>query len=78
MPLAKYADSWAQTDEGKIYIGTPVGGGGGGGGDLRKGERNPWAKETFNMTEQGAIYKADPARAERLAKAAGKSIGKAA
>jgi hypothetical protein len=78
MPLAKYAESWAQTDEGKIYIGTPVGGGGGGGGDLRKGEKNPWTKDGWNMTEQGRIFRADPAKAERLAKAAGRHIGAAA
>jgi hypothetical protein len=33
-------------------------------------ERNPWGKEHFNLTEQGQIAKADPARAERLRLAA--------
>lgn len=27
---------------------------------------NPWKKETFNLTKQSEIFKADPARAERL------------
>ena len=35
---------------------------------------NPWKKETFNLTEQGQIYKRDPALAERLAKEAGKKL----
>jgi hypothetical protein len=75
MPLARYAESWAQTDEGKIYVGVPVGSGAGDGGDLRKGEKNPWTKDGWNMTEQGRLYRADPVKAERLAKAAGKRIG---
>lgn len=33
---------------------------------------NPWAKETFNLTEQGKILKEDPVLAERLRKSAGK------
>lgn len=35
---------------------------------------NPWAKETFNLTEQGKILTADPARAKMLAAAAGATI----
>lgn len=33
---------------------------------------NPWAKETFNLTEQGKILKEDPVLAERLRKSVGK------
>ncbi|MDD3001757.1 MAG: DUF4355 domain-containing protein [Candidatus Riflebacteria bacterium] len=33
---------------------------------------NPWAKESFNLTEQGKILKEDPVLAERLRKSAGK------
>jgi hypothetical protein len=29
-------------------------------------ERNPWKKETWNRTRQGAIFEADPERAKRL------------
>ena len=40
-----------------------------GGGDP-KGD-NPWAKETFNLTKQGEIYKNNPAQAKELMAAAG-------
>lgn len=32
---------------------------------------NPWAKETFNLTEQGRLFKENPAQAKELAAAAG-------
>lgn len=35
-------------------------------------EKNPWAKETFNLTEQGKIFKENPALAQQLMNAAGK------
>lgn len=35
---------------------------------------NPFAKETFNLTEQGRILKQDPARARELASAVGVEI----
>lgn len=44
-------------------------GGGGGVGP------NPWAAETWNMTEQAAIYNQSPDRANRLAAAAGTTVG---
>lgn len=40
-----------------------------GGGDP-KGD-NPWAKDTFNLTKQGEIYKNNPAQAKELMAAAG-------
>lgn len=40
--------------------------GGGGAADV-----NPWAKDTFNLTKQGEIYKEDPAKAKELMQAAG-------
>ena len=36
-------------------------------------EGNPWTKEHFNLTEQGKIYKEDPARAKAMMDAAGVS-----
>ncbi len=42
----------------------PVGGKGG-------SFANPWAKETFNLTEQGKLFKENPAQAKELAAAAG-------
>jgi hypothetical protein len=53
--------------------GSGAGGGGGGGGNGDTGV-NPWKKETFNLTEQGKIFQADPAKARRLAAAAGATI----
>lgn len=35
------------------------------------GVRNPWKKETFNLTEQGRIFRADPAQAKEMMAAAG-------
>lgn len=46
---------------------TPKGGAGG-------TTANPWAKETFNLTEQGKIFKEDPARARELATSVGAKI----
>ena len=36
---------------------------------------NPWAKETFNLTKQGEIYKNDPAKAKVLMQEAGMTGG---
>lgn len=51
----------------------PSGGGGAGGnrGGGSGSNANPYSKAGWNMTEQGRIYSADPAKAEQLAKAAG-------
>lgn len=71
LPLAEFAKSYA-ADEGKIYV-APARGAGAPGSDLRKGEVNPWAKETSNLTQQGQVMSADPNKARRMMKAAGKS-----
>ena len=47
--------------------------GGSGGGNF--GGKNPWSAKTWNMTEQGKIYKENSATAEAMAKAAGTTIG---
>lgn len=47
--------------------------GGAGGSNPANGadwEPNPWSKNNWNMTEQGRIYREDPAKADRLKKAA--------
>ena len=36
--------------------------------------KNPFAKETFNLTEQGKLFKENPAQAKELAAAAGVNI----
>ena len=46
-------------------------GGGASGGRGGSGEPNPYTYEGWNLTAQGQMMKADPAKAERMAKAAG-------
>ena len=36
--------------------------------------KNPWAKETFNLTEQGRIFRENPAAAKQMAEAAGAKL----
>lgn len=58
------------------WWGPSAGGGAGGAGGGRGGARsNPWKAESWNMTEQSAIVKNDRARADKLAAAAGTTIG---
>lgn len=47
--------------------------GGGGGGDGFS--ENPWSHEHWNMTKQGQILTADATKADRMAKAAGTTVG---
>lgn len=56
-------------------VGAGVGGGGrGGGGGF--GGKNPWSHEHWNMTEQAKIFREKgPEHAEKLAKAAGTTVG---
>lgn len=51
------------------------GAGGAGAGRLAPGQKNPWTRENWNMTEQTKIFKEDKKLAEDLAKAAGTTIG---
>lgn len=47
--------------------------GGSGPGGLASG--NPWSQKEWSMTEQSRIFTEDPAKAERLAAAAGSKVG---
>lgn len=47
-----------------------TGGSKGNGGKGKPGEKNPWSKEHFNLTEQGKILREDPERAAQLKAAA--------
>ncbi len=38
------------------------------------GDANPWKKESFNLTKQGAIFKENPAKAKELAAQAGVTL----
>lgn len=69
---ADYFKAALDGDAGKPWIQALANGGGGApGGGGSGGGKNPFAKESFNMTEQTALYKADPAKARQLAEAAG-------
>lgn len=46
------------------------GGAGGGGGGA-----NPWSAQSWNMTEQGRIFRENPERAKQMAASAGTTIG---
>ncbi len=51
-------------------------GGGAGGGSGGQGfPNNPWTREHWNLTDQGKAIRADKAKAERMATAAGTAIG---
>ncbi len=53
------------------WWGPSAGGGAGGNRGGGAGGDNPWTDAHWNRTKQGDIYKADKARAEQMAKAAG-------
>lgn len=71
MPLSEFAKAYA-ADEGKRYV-TEAKGTGAPGSDGRKGEVNPWAKDSHNVTQQGQVISTDRNKARRMMKAAGKS-----
>jgi hypothetical protein len=70
-PLPDFAKSWVATDEGKAFVAKPSGAGAKGGEGQPAANANPWAKESYNLTQQGKIINSDRAKAERLMKAAG-------
>lgn len=57
------------------WWGPTEGGGATGNRGTGGGGSNPFSHAGWNMTEQGKLYRENPARAEQLAKAAGTSIG---
>lgn len=71
-PLAQAVAEWAAGDVGKWYV---AGGGNSGGGapGSRGGDGvvNPWAKESFNLTQQIQLTKTKPELAAQLKAAAG-------
>lgn len=74
--LSDFIGEWAKTDTGKAFVtnGSSGGGAGGSGGGGGGGEANPWKKETLNRTEQGRLFRTDPAKARRLASEAGVTL----
>lgn len=57
------------------WWGPSAGGGAGGNRGSNNGGMNPWAHDTWNMTEQGKILRENPTRADQLAKSAGTTVG---
>ncbi|MBK3745285.1 hypothetical protein G3A39_39570 [Paraburkholderia aspalathi] len=68
--LNKFVADWAGSDDGREYVGKPKGLDTSG-SDGRKADVNPWAKDTRNLTKQGDVVRADPAKARRMMSAAG-------
>jgi uncharacterized protein YfcZ (UPF0381/DUF406 family) len=64
---AKALPSWMQKQPKPQGSGAPVGRSS---GDIPPGTKNPFAKETFNLTEQSRLYKTDRDMYERLKAAA--------
>lgn len=71
------ADVWLTDMQAKRphWWGPSQGGGAGGNRGGVSGVTNPWSKDSWNLTEQGRIYKENSGKAEQLAKAAGTTIG---
>ena len=76
-PVAEWARAtlpqWRLKAPKPAGMGAPIGGSGGataGATTVPAGFKNPWAQETFNLTEQGAIAQRDPALARQLRDAA--------
>jgi hypothetical protein len=59
----------------ELLKGSPHSGAGGNPLDGKPGGSNPWAKETYNVTEQHALYGKNPELAKQMAKAAGVNLG---
>lgn len=72
-PLADAITAWSKSEEGKAFIANGSTGGGATGGGNRPGggDKNPWASDSFNLTEQGRLYRADPGKAREMAAAHG-------
>jgi hypothetical protein len=68
-----FVENWSKSDDGKPFVVQAKGSGGHGSGNGRGSEINPWAKDAFNLTEQGRIVTTDKEKARRLMKSAGRN-----
>jgi hypothetical protein len=71
--IDKFVENWSKSDDGKPFVIPAKGSGGHGSGNGRGSEINPWAKDSFNLTEQGRIMQTDKEKAKRFMKAAGRT-----
>jgi hypothetical protein len=70
--VTDHLKAWAETDDGKNFVGDGgQGGGGAGGGTKTSGVENPWAKDTRNLTRQGIMERDNPTQAGQLKREAG-------
>jgi hypothetical protein len=70
--VTDHLKAWADTDEGKNFVGDGgQGGGGAEGGKKSSGTVNPWAKETRNLSQQGLMERDNPSQAAQLKREAG-------
>lgn len=77
LDVSKYVQDWVASDEGKPFIPPAKGADAGNAGKPQKpgsSEKNPWLKEHWNETEQGRLFRTDRAKAEKFAKAAGRTL----
>lgn len=72
--LGDYVKEWGQSPEGKAYATAPNNSGGGASGGGKGTAPNPFAKETFSLTEQSRLYTENPTQAKALATAAGVTL----
>lgn len=76
--IEDFVGTWAQSDEGAIYIAKAKGGNGAGGeGNRQVGGENPWDTSNgkkANLTKQQEMVKANPEKARQLATQAGARV----
>lgn len=73
--LSVFVEAWSKTDEAEAYLPPSDNRGGGSrsdsGNPVHRGVKNPWKKDSFNLTEQGRITASNPALAKTLKAQAG-------
>lgn len=70
--IGEFVANWAKGESAKYYLAAPDNGGGNAGTNGKKQADNPWAKGSFNLTEQGRITRENPALADKLKAQAGR------
>lgn len=73
VPISQHVEKWAKSEAAAPFIAASgtSGSGAQGSGRSGSGDGNPWSKDSFNLTKQGELMKSDPAKARRMAAAAG-------
>lgn len=74
--VMQYVESWAKSDEGKSFVEPPRGGGAQGADKGGRGEVNPFSRDNWSVTSQGAMVKDKGfEHATKMAKLAGTTVG---